>query len=80
MPGPWSVDGAGNRRFTCFSKACRQAAILLRQTRRAVRVRYLGPKRPGNRHINQSDFLMTPDGRRDPTIDPTWYTNQGKGR
>lgn len=40
-------------------------------------MRFLGrrPRGPAQR-IDTVDFLMFPGGRRDPTVDPQWYTNR----
>lgn len=54
-------------------------ALTEQQARRqaGVRVRFLGrrPRGPAQR-IDTVDFLMFPGGRRDPTVDPQWYTNR----
>jgi hypothetical protein len=44
--------------------------------KKEVKVSYLGPHRPGNTDPAVGDFLVRPDGSRDQTIDPTWWTNR----
>ena len=72
----WTTEIEPNKRWGCVAKAKTNGMILARKFKRQIRVTFHGGKRPGNRQINATDFLIDGRGRIDPTIDPTWHTNQ----
>ena len=75
----WTIQGLGGKKFGCFAKTRHAAKQRAQATRSAVKVTYHGPRpKSNNRRVQESNFLMHPNGTIDPKIDPTWYTNQAK--
>lgn len=73
--GPWTVETLGGQRFTCFATMMVRAQAAARAAKRPILVSYHGPRHKNNRDVATTNFRLFPDGRRDPTIDPSWHTN-----
>lgn len=72
----WTVEGVKGKRYGCFARAKGAAIKLARDRRRPVRVTYHGHRsKTNNRNLATANFAVHPNGRIDPTIDPSWYTN-----
>ena len=78
--GPWSVQGRKGR-YSCFSQCMAAARAIARQKGAPVKVVCHGRKPAnGNRHGMMASFLMHPNGKKDYTVDPSWYTNRNAGK
>jgi hypothetical protein len=68
-PGSWE-------NFGCFMNAQKAARKRASRFQKPVLIQYRGGgKERGNRDLRKTDFLMHPNGHREPEIDPTWWTN-----
>lgn len=73
----WTIEGLAGKRYGCFGRVKDAARKLAVQRRAPVKVIYHGHRSPtNNRNAGTANFLIYPNGRVDPTIDPTWYTNR----
>lgn len=72
----WQIEGPGGGRFGKHCRCWPVAAKLAVTQGREVFVRYHGAKRPGNRDIQRSDFVVRPNGDIDYSIDPTWWEHK----
>jgi hypothetical protein len=77
--GSWVIEGEGGGRLGCYRDTWTAALKLAQRLGREVTVRYVGPKRPGNRDVSMTDFVARPNGDIDQSIDPTWWL-YGRGR
>jgi hypothetical protein len=61
--------------FGCFMKVQKEARKRAARFQVAVLIQFRGGKEKGNRDLRKTDFLMHPNGNREPEIDPTWWTH-----
>ena len=78
----WVIETVPGR-LSQFCQCSVKAKKAAKAAGRPVKVWYKGPRVGPIRNPAQCHFLMHPNGRRDQTIDPLWWSNfkrRGKGK
>jgi hypothetical protein len=77
--GPWAIEIRPGEwePLGCFNRVLTLARKIAGRGKSPVLVQFRGGKTQGNRDIMKTDFLMYPNGRREPEVDQTWWTHGG---